>query len=65
MEFHEQNIQLISKLGLELEWAFQQITLYCHSCLTKIIPTLWYVQASIQILHEFQEDELKGAFYEN
>jgi hypothetical protein len=33
--------------------------------LTKIIPTLWYVQALTQIPHEFQENGLKGILFEN
>jgi hypothetical protein len=33
-------------LRIKLKRPFQQITLYCQSCLTMIIPTLWYVQAS-------------------
>ncbi len=52
------------KLGLKLKHAFQ-ITLYCHFCLTMVTPTLWYVQVSTHILHEFQEDEVKGAMCEN
>ncbi len=44
MELHGPwNIQLIPKLGLKLKQAFQQITLYCHFCLTMVTPTLWYV----------------------
>jgi hypothetical protein len=34
MELHGWNIQIIPKLGFKLERAFQQIALYCQSCLT-------------------------------
>jgi hypothetical protein len=53
------------KLGFKLERAFQQITLYYQSCLTKVFPTLWYVQASTHTLQVFQEGDLKRALNEN
>ncbi len=65
MELPGQNIQLIPKIGFKLERAFQQITLYYQSCLTKFFPTLWYVQASTQTLQVFQEGDLKRTLSEN